>query len=118
MRVDLPWPPVALWPNRRVHWNAKAREASNYRHAAFYSVNPKDAKAFRATETIPVSVTFCPPDKRRRDLDNMLAAIKAGLDGIALALDVDDAAFAPTLHRGPVTKRGAVIVEIETGGAD
>jgi crossover junction endodeoxyribonuclease RusA len=37
-----------------------------------------------------VGLVFVPPDKRHRDADNMLAAMKAGLDGLADVLGVDD----------------------------
>jgi crossover junction endodeoxyribonuclease RusA len=36
---------------------------------------------------------FYAPDKRRRDDDNMIASFKAGRDGIADALGVDDHRF-------------------------
>jgi crossover junction endodeoxyribonuclease RusA len=45
---------------------------------------------------IPIEITFYPPDKRHRDADNMVASIKAGLDGIADALKVNDRQFLPT----------------------
>ena len=37
-----------------------------------------------------VHVAFFPPRKGRRDLDNCLASIKSGLDGVADVLCVDD----------------------------
>lgn len=40
---------------------------------------------------------FLPPDRRRRDMDNLLASCKGLLDGIADALGVDDSRFAITL---------------------
>jgi crossover junction endodeoxyribonuclease RusA len=45
---------------------------------------------------IPVEITFYPPDKRHRDADNMVASIKAGIDGLADALKVNDKRFLPT----------------------
>lgn len=36
---------------------------------------------------------FYPPDRRARDDDNMIASFKAGRDGIALALGIDDKRF-------------------------
>ena len=38
-------------------------------------------------------IDFYPPDKRARDQDNMLAAFKAGFDGLADALKVNDKRF-------------------------
>ena len=44
---------------------------------------------------IPVAIVFMPKDKRHRDFDNLLAASKSALDGIALALGIDDRRFGP-----------------------
>src|SRR3546814_6926311 len=38
-------------------------------------------------------IEFYPPDKRRRDLDNMLASFKYGIDAVAEAMGVDDSLF-------------------------
>ena len=63
-------------------------------------------------EKIPLLITFCPPTKARRDIDNMLASIKAALDGVAEAWGVDDSRFRPSLDIGPVVKHGAIKIEI------
>jgi Holliday junction resolvase RusA-like endonuclease len=64
-------------------------------------------------EEIPVVITFVQPDKRRRDRDNLLAALKPALDGIAIALSVDDSQFEPvTICRQYGAKPGAVRVQI------
>lgn len=61
-------------------------------------------------EVIPVTITFHPPTKRRYDLDNRIASFKAGQDGIAQALAVDDSRFEPTYKRGEPVKGGKVVV--------
>lgn len=54
------------------------------------------------------------PDRRARDRDNLLAASKPSLDGIADALGVNDARFNPVIiRRGYSLKDGFVMVEIE-----
>ncbi|MDF9301624.1 hypothetical protein P5P81_03370 [Tritonibacter mobilis] len=46
-------------------------------------------------------------------MDNMLASIKSGLDGVAEAIGQDDSEWTThTLSRGPVEKGGAVYIEI------
>jgi crossover junction endodeoxyribonuclease RusA len=55
-----------------------------------------------------VDITFHPPDKRKRDLDNCLASFKAGLDGIADALGVNDCQFKLSLEMGSPIKGGEV----------
>lgn len=44
---------------------------------------------------MPLRLTFFAPNKIRRDLDNLLAAMKPSLDGMAQALGVDDSLFRP-----------------------
>ena len=62
---------------------------------------------------LALTLTFCPPDKRRRDRDNLLASMKSDLDGVAQALGLDDQYFDPiTLQRGEPVKGGCVLVEV------
>lgn len=65
-----------------------------------------------ADEPIHLTITFHPPDRRRRDLDNMLASAKALLDGFANACQVDDHRFELTLRRGEPVKLGEVLVSL------
>ena len=60
-----------------------------------------------------MTLIFYPPDNRRRDLDNMLAASKALIDGVAQSLEVDDSKWAISLRRGEVMQGGNVRFEIE-----
>ena len=59
-----------------------------------------------------VRLTFCPPDRRVRDLDGVLSSCKAGCDGIADATGVDDSRWSLALAWGPVVRGGAVIVDL------
>ena len=93
MNVTLPWPPSALNPNKRhAHWSIKSKAAKAYRKAckelaqAHGMVAPDSPK-------IVLWLEFVPPDRRHRDDDNMVASFKAGRDGIADALGVDDKRF-------------------------
>lgn len=117
LTVALPFPPAELSPNKRLHWAKKAKIVKQYRWdcnmligMAWWKEGP--LRRWPYDGEIPISVTFCPPDKRRRDRDNMLASFKAGFDGIADALGVDDNRFIPTHRVGEVVKGGKVIVEI------
>jgi crossover junction endodeoxyribonuclease RusA len=66
---------------------------------------------FKAKE-INMTITFRPPNNRRRDRDNLIAAMKSGMDGIAEAWGVDDSRFVPTYRMGEPVARGEVIIEI------
>ena len=67
---------------------------------------PAEGRALLALE-------FVAPDKRKRDDDNMLAAFKAGRDGLADALGIDDNRFVTQISvSGETAKGGMVRVEI------
>ena len=89
--VVFPWPPRELNPNGRAHWAAKARSAKAYRHACWALA--KEAKLVAPQGPIHVWLDFIPPSRRHHDVDNCVAAIKAGLDGLADALGVNDSRF-------------------------
>lgn len=92
----LPWPPKELSPNARVHWAQRARRAKAYRRACYWLAKAHGHRP-AADGRLCVVVEFVPPDRRARDRDNMLASIKAGLDGVAEALGVNDARFDLTI---------------------
>ena len=95
LRIILPWPPSALSPNGRTHWRTHAKAKKSYRQACALQALAQGVTAgCMPVGRVRVSMTFVPPDKRRRDLDNLIAAMKSGLDGLSDALGVDDHKFA------------------------
>lgn len=97
--LTLPWPPKALSPNARTHWSVRSKAAKEYRQACFWST--KQLLAAGGWQNMPEGklhlwVEFFPPDRRHRDDDNMIASFKAGRDGVAEALGIDDRRF--TMH--------------------
>lgn len=109
--VQLPWPPAVLNPNYRSHWAPKAKAVRMARaHTAWLVLEQSRKKPGWAKAAI--SLTFCPPNKRRRDLDNLIAASKAIFDGIADAIGLDDQHFIPTFRMADPVKGGAVLVTI------
>jgi crossover junction endodeoxyribonuclease RusA len=63
-------------------------------------------------EPINVTLTFYPPDRRARDMDNMLSACKSGIDGLSDAIGVDDSKWTLTINKAD-TIGGMVKVSIE-----
>lgn len=111
-RVRLPWPERRLSPNARVHWATLASCRSQAKAAAHRACKLWNLeRPPSGTDAIEVSITFCPPDRRPRDLDNLLASIKAHLDGVAEYLSVDDSKWAIRLSRGAPAKGGCVDIE-------
>ena len=117
MRVILPWPDKRLSPNARIHWRAKApvkmkaRADATLATYAALDCGVRDVRQrFAGEAPIAITITFHPPDKRRRDRDNAQASLKHALDGIADALGVDDYRFRPTYVFAEPEKPGRVEV--------
>jgi crossover junction endodeoxyribonuclease RusA len=112
MTVTLPWFYPNLSPNDRAHWAVKAKNFAAYKNACAWESRAQGIGPWVRTGPVLISITFCPPDRRRRDLDNMVSSSKALGDGLALALGVDDSRFVPTYRMGEPRKGGAVLVEV------
>ena len=109
--VTLPWPPKELSPNARVHHKAKARVAKTYREAA-WALTKAAKLTGQGAGSVALEITFYWPDRRKRDLDNCLASIKSGLDGIADALGINDRQWQDIRIRVSPDIGGMVKVEI------
>lgn len=104
MIIELPYPNKDLMPNRKngKHWASTKKVKDQAIQDAYYLALQARKQAILLTEgLIPMTITYIQSDKRYRDLDNLLAASKASIDGIARALNVDDSIFEPiTIKRG------------------
>jgi Holliday junction resolvase RusA-like endonuclease len=91
--IVLALPPPELHPNARTHWGKRARATRNARGYAFLM----GVKAVRGNPPLgaaSLQARFFFPDARKRDRDNLLAWLKAYIDGLADAeVVVNDAAF-------------------------
>lgn len=119
LTITLPFPASELMPNNRLgkNWRtsneAKKKAYGDAYTLAYQAISQYRGPWYPTSGTVPVTLTFLPPDKRRRDLDNLLAASKSALDGVAAALCMDDREFEPmVIKRGPQAVHGAVVVEI------
>jgi crossover junction endodeoxyribonuclease RusA len=111
MQITLPWPPSILSPNTRVHWAPRAKAVASYRNECGWRAR---AQGVYPVEVGPVrmTITFHPPDARRRDRDNMIASCKAMMDGLADAMILDDRFFIPTYQVGDIITGGGVTVDL------
>lgn len=82
--IKLEMPHKHLSPNSRCHWAQKSKAKKAQRKWAcrlimsdFYEGSP--CRAPWKTANVQIAVT--PPDRRRRDKDNLLASLKAAFDG-------------------------------------
>lgn len=112
--IRLPWPPKELSANSR-----KDRRHTTDKRASYKQHCWTACKAAGATidPNAHLQITFYPPDRRRRDLDNMLTSIKYGLDGVALAADVDDYGWSMSIKRAEPVKGGCVLVHVRPPAA-
>jgi crossover junction endodeoxyribonuclease RusA len=113
LTIYLPWPDNRLSPNARVHWATRASAARVAKQAAYALTKHATAKC-DVTLSVPlqVSIIFCPPDRRKRDWDNLIASMKPSLDGIAIALGIDDSNFKLSIDFGEPCKNGEVAVKV------
>jgi crossover junction endodeoxyribonuclease RusA len=92
LTVTFVWPFQELSQNARKHWAVVAKAKKQYRALCGWAAKEAGAKKITA-DCLRVHLEFYPPDRRKRDEDNMVAAMKSGLDGLADALGVDDSIF-------------------------
>lgn len=108
--VTLPWPPAGLSPNARLHWAALASFKKQYRAECARQALAQGLRRITA-ERLVVAMVFNPPSRRRIDLDNCIARMKAGIDGLADVLGVDDSKWRMSFElSGQVA--GTVVVSI------
>lgn len=98
MKLVLPWPPADLSPNSRGHWSKLARAKKAYRAACAWTAKEQGAQRV-AAEKLHLTLVFVPPNRRAHDLDNCLARMKSGLDGLADVLGVDDKRWSLTISK-------------------
>lgn len=114
MKIELPYPPSKLNPNRRQHHMALAKARKAFRAECGFEALAQGLNHIDA-DSLNLRIEFRPPDRRRRDRDNLIAAFKAGQDAIADITGIDDSKFNITYAPlGEPIKGGCVTVEIET----
>ena len=116
MRIELDFPPACLFPNRAkgTHWTVTHKAKAGYRDNSEWLTKGQMRGWVVPEGEIRLTITFIMPDKRLRDTDNCLAAAKAGLDGMADALGVNDRQFQPVIvYRQNGQKPGKMLIELD-----
>ena len=93
LELQLQWPPTQLSPNSRLHWAMVYRAKAKYRDACWATARAQTTETLREKAEYMLELRFVPPDRRSYDRDNLVARMKAGLDGLADALMIDDKQF-------------------------
>ena len=118
MRLWLPWPPSVnnYWIRTRRGGVMVSKNGQLFRKELLADLAGKVSR--KLLGRVKLSVCVMPPDKRKRDLDNLLKPI---LDGLTAAGVWDDDSQVDRLEmeRGEITPHGRVLVEVsEIGGGE
>ena len=108
--ITLPWPPKGLQPHAKGHWRPKAKATKAYRAEACRLAL---AEGIARVPDALLIITCHPPDRRRRDCQNMPSQLKAAIDGIAQAMGCDDNRFRvrfPEAFGEPVAGGSVIVV--------
>lgn len=111
--VILPFPDRRLAPNSRVdrRWITTIRQQAR---TDGFNATREAGFQVRVSADLQVFIRIHPPDRRRRDDDNIISGLKSYRDGIFAALEVDDSKVKVSSHGfGKPVKGGAVYVWIE-----
>jgi len=114
--IVLDFPPKDLFPNRASgkHWGSLYKLKLDYRESSTWLAKSQLGDWKHNGNPIVLTLAFHMPDKRWRDADNCLAAAKAGIDGLADALMVNDRIFNPIIvQRILGEKPGKLIITLE-----
>jgi crossover junction endodeoxyribonuclease RusA len=111
--IELPFPVSELMPNRANGKHYSATSAIKKKaHSDAYTLMKLTHPHARMISATPIVITYVQKDKRHRDLDNLLAASKHYLDGLAKALDSDDKYFEPVTIRRDYGTQAKMIIEL------
>lgn len=108
-------PPLSL--NDRTHWRRKAADTRRWRSTAHYAV--MESRIPRGLARVRPVLHCTPPDRRRRDVTNLVATYKAAIDGAIVDAGVvadDDPAHVddtmPVLHPPDGTRRWSWVLAV------
>ncbi|MCW5775341.1 MAG: RusA family crossover junction endodeoxyribonuclease [Phycisphaeraceae bacterium] len=113
---ELPYPPSVNHYWRRVgRATLISREGRRFRSAVCAALAGGAAGRAPLTGRLAVHVMVCPPDRRRRDIDNVQKATFDALEHAGVYSD-DAQIDRIVVERGPVVAGGRAIVRVEVIG--
>lgn len=113
--IELGWPARQLSPNCGVHHMTRHRFKKAAKSTAYWLTKEAlHGAKFEHDGEIVIGIAAHPiRGKARPDADNLLASMKAFLDGIALGLGVDDKYFRPqAIEWAEPVPHGKLIVSV------
>ena len=110
--IKLSYPDKRLSPNARMNRFALAKIKQDAREEGFFAAKQAGLKI--KNQWLQIFIRIHPPDKRKRDDDNVVASLKAARDGIFDALGIDDNQVRVASHGfGRVVQGGMIFIWIE-----
>lgn len=88
--LKLPWPPRNLSPNARLHWSVVSREKARYRATCRLLTLQQAPRGLELPGALHMHLYFTRDSRRSYDRDNLVARMKAGIDGVCDALKIND----------------------------
>ena len=82
-------PDPRLSPNARLHYMLLYKAKREAKEEAF-AIAKKGGVPDKPYHRVHITITYVSKDKRRRDMDNLMAATKAYIDGIVAANVLED----------------------------
>ena len=82
-------PDPRLSPNARLHYMLLYKAKREAKEKAF-AIAKKVGVPDKPYHRVHITITYVSKDKRRRDMDNLLASTKPTIDGIVLAKVIED----------------------------
>lgn len=112
VQIVLPFPPSGLTPHAKGNWRKKAALTKSYRQLCSREAQLQGLRGMSA-ERVRAKITIHRPNLRR-DYQNCISCFKAGVDGIADVIGVDDRYWKIDFVEGELCRPdGVVVVEIE-----
>lgn len=90
LSIILPWPDSKLSPNSRVHYRVKMGIKAKAREEGAWIAMSETRPLFKKNARLQMQLIIHPPDKRGRDMDNILASLKSSLDGVFDGINYND----------------------------
>ena len=119
-QITLPWPPAKLHGHANGHWREKAKITKKVRDLVSLEAKAQ-APAECPSQVLCHFREIWMPDRRKRDILNVLAACKPAIDGLADALCIpgdDWTCFQPvipeTLYIDVDKENPRIVIEIES----
>jgi crossover junction endodeoxyribonuclease RusA len=93
VEIRVPWPASELSPNRRAHWSQGYKAKRTYRTQCCVEAEAQVSWDQVLPDALHLHLVFHRPSRRHYDIDNLIARMKAGIDGVCDALHIDDKRF-------------------------